>query len=246
MSEVFPQIVITKEIASKVLETIDAGLSGGLGTPVPGAMCVEAAVCYALGLDHGDDPKCVGPAIRALKIALNDIQWPNAKDRAKGLRRLGLVQLGSLGTVNEKLMIQNVALWLANKYMRNYLATYPTNSAYAKIRDFAFLFDKKTANVKSLQKKLNIIWDSMTQEWGFCDDFVDGLKDILENVAYDDVGHNDLSHSGEKLSDTLKLIWDDADTKKAELQILNDYAEAVVQILVKMKAPGRKWLVLTK
>lgn len=241
-----PHIVITKEIASKVLETIDAGLTGGLGHPIPGQMCVEAAVCYALGLDHSDDPKCVGHAIRALKIALNDLQWPNDKERAKGLRRLGLIQLGSLGTVDEKLMIQKVALYLANTYMRNYLATYPLDTGYQKLRSFAYLFDKKIVNVKSLQKKLNIIWDFMEEEHGYCDDFVDNLKNILENIDYVNPGYNDLSHCGEMLSDTVKLLWDDEDTKKGELKILTDYAEAVVQILVKLKAPSRKWLALTK
>jgi hypothetical protein len=41
---------ITRDIATKVLETVDAGLVSGVGEPKPGLMCVEAAVCYALGL----------------------------------------------------------------------------------------------------------------------------------------------------------------------------------------------------
>ena len=52
---------ITQEIAAKVLEIVDAGLVGGVGKPVPGQMCVEAAVCYAMGLPHGDEPTCVAP-----------------------------------------------------------------------------------------------------------------------------------------------------------------------------------------
>ena len=61
-------IEITREIATKVLACVDAGLVHGVGRPVPGQMCVEAAVCYALGLPHGDDPKCVAPTLRRLKI----------------------------------------------------------------------------------------------------------------------------------------------------------------------------------
>ena len=53
----------TATIAAKVLETVDAGLCSGVGKPVPGEMCVEAAVCYALGLPHSDNPDCVAPAL---------------------------------------------------------------------------------------------------------------------------------------------------------------------------------------
>jgi hypothetical protein len=64
--------MITAEVAQKVLDVVDAGLVRGVGEPVPGQMCVEAAVCYALGLPHGDDPACVSSALRGLKIRLND------------------------------------------------------------------------------------------------------------------------------------------------------------------------------
>ena len=87
------QIEINRDVAAKVLATVDAGLSHGLGKAKPGFMCVEAAVCYALGLPHGDDPGCVSPAIRSLKITLNDRYWSSNEARAKGLRRLALAQL---------------------------------------------------------------------------------------------------------------------------------------------------------
>lgn len=51
--------VLTKKDARKVLEVVDAGLVSGLGVAEPGKMCVEAAICYALGYEHGDQPKCV-------------------------------------------------------------------------------------------------------------------------------------------------------------------------------------------
>ena len=58
-------------------------------------MCVEAAVNYALGNDHGDNPSCVGAAVRAFKIRLNDARWPTDKDRTEGMRKLAIAQLGS-------------------------------------------------------------------------------------------------------------------------------------------------------
>ncbi len=86
---------ISREIARKVVQTVDAGLCSGIGTPTPGNMCVEAAVCYAQGLPHGDNPTCVGSAVRAFKITLNDAPWSSKDARALGLRRIAVAQLGS-------------------------------------------------------------------------------------------------------------------------------------------------------
>ena len=88
-------IKVNKALAQKVLSVVDKGLVKGLGDPEPGKMCVEAAVNYALGLPHGDQPKCVGSNVREFKIALNDSYWPTDKDRTKGMRRLAVAQLGS-------------------------------------------------------------------------------------------------------------------------------------------------------
>jgi hypothetical protein len=92
---------ITRETAIKVRDIVDAGLVRGAGVPEPGKMCVEAAVCYALGLPHGDDPGCVSAAVRSLKITLNDCSWSSTQARAKGLRRLAVAQLGSAGVVDD-------------------------------------------------------------------------------------------------------------------------------------------------
>lgn len=102
-------IEITKDVALKVLEVVDAGLVGGLGIQKPGSMCVEAAVCYALGLPHGDDPKCVSRALRSLKIRLNDSGWSSDKARAKGLRRLAVAQLGSRDVLDDREFAKRVS-----------------------------------------------------------------------------------------------------------------------------------------
>src|SRR5260221_6934430 len=88
-------IVLNKTLARKVLAIVDAGLVSGLGKPIPGKMCVEAAVNYALGGEHNDNPSCVGSAVRAFKIRLNDARWPTNKDRTEGMRKLAIAQLGS-------------------------------------------------------------------------------------------------------------------------------------------------------
>src|SRR5690348_2085744 len=91
---------ITEQLAAKVLGVVDAGLVSGVGEPEPGKMCVEAAVCYALGEPHGDKPSCVEPCVRSAKIALNDAAWSSNEARASGLREVAIAQLGSAGTIN--------------------------------------------------------------------------------------------------------------------------------------------------
>src|SRR5688572_17879608 len=86
---------VSKELAQKVLGVVDKGLSCGLGEPKPGQMCVEAAVCYAMGLPHSDQPTCVHPVVRNFKIWLNDKNWKSKKSRARGLREIAVAQLGS-------------------------------------------------------------------------------------------------------------------------------------------------------
>jgi hypothetical protein len=108
-------IEITQDDAAKVLSVIDAGLVSGIGEAdkngrgIPGRICVEAAVCEALGLPHSDDPQCVSRAVRALKIRLNDQNWSSPMSRAKGLRRLGIAQLGSRDTIDDRAFAKRVA-----------------------------------------------------------------------------------------------------------------------------------------
>ena len=86
---------VTIEQALKVYEYVNAGLVSGLGNAVPGQMCIEAAICLAMGEPHGDTPSCVGEQDRALSIPLNDAKWSSDKARADGMRRLAIAQLGS-------------------------------------------------------------------------------------------------------------------------------------------------------
>lgn len=107
-------IKIGAKQVKKVLEVVDVGLEGGLGIPEPGKMCVEAAVCYAFGWDHGDTPKCVNRLLRTVKIDLNDrgkwIEWfgDEPAARAKGLRKLAVAQLGTHKKFKEKEFIERL------------------------------------------------------------------------------------------------------------------------------------------
>lgn len=79
---------------------LERGLCAGVGDR-DGQMCIEAAICAALDLPHGDDPLCVASSVRKFKITLNDARWSSPSARAAGLRDLGIAQIGSKGVVED-------------------------------------------------------------------------------------------------------------------------------------------------
>jgi hypothetical protein len=87
---------------------LNRGLSAGVGD-ADKQVCVEAAICLALGLPLGDDPPCVAPAVRAFKIALNDGPWSSPEARAAGMRALAYAQIGTRGQLDEKKWVTRVA-----------------------------------------------------------------------------------------------------------------------------------------
>src|SRR6185503_6491149 len=101
-------VQVNESHVRKFLGLLDQGLSHGLGKPEPGQMCIEAAWCYALDLPHGDDPQCVSEPLRRLKIRLNDSSWSSNQARARGLRRLGVAQIGSKGVLDEPEFVRRV------------------------------------------------------------------------------------------------------------------------------------------
>src|SRR5690606_18668453 len=114
---------LTKEIAQKVKETVECGLSLGLGRPIPGEMCIEAAVCYAYGLPHSDNPPCVGSAVRKFKIRLNDSDWSSNKARGNGMIKLSIAQLNS-NTLDQKEFTKRVTIGIINKIIAPLAAKY--------------------------------------------------------------------------------------------------------------------------
>ena len=110
-----PTVEINRELASKILTLVDKGLCKGLGKPIEGQMCIEAAVNYAMGLPHGDNPPCVSRAVRALKIRLNDSAWSSNTARASGMRRLAIAQLGTAGQLNDIEFVKAVAAMTIQK-----------------------------------------------------------------------------------------------------------------------------------
>src|SRR5437773_717890 len=85
------------------------GLKRGGGNEVGTVGCIENAVCEALGLPYSDNPGCVTPAIASYKRHLNDKGWSSNDARAKGLRDIGIAQIGSNGIVDDKEFARRLA-----------------------------------------------------------------------------------------------------------------------------------------
>lgn len=210
------KVKIDKAFALKVLSIVDKGLTYGIGEPTPGKMCVEAAVAYASGEDHNDEPSCVDYHLAQEKIYLNDQNWPNNKDRAKGLRRLAIAQLGSV-----------------NKFDNEKYETFLRAEIFPKI--FAGV---KEAHLRGLSTAVHLVKDASSIE-------------DLDNLNYDEIVGEELAdnfgvagQSSYDCDDCLELLRDF--TKMDEHTVLKTIAEAMVQVLIKMKIPGTKYLYLTK
>ena len=208
------EIKITRAVAAKVLKVVDAGLSNGLGKPKPGEMCVEAAVCYALGLPHGDNPACVAPALRSLKIALNDKAWSSPVARAKGMRRLAIIQLGTAGELDEKAFVAAVA--------------------EMTIRTFIPIALRAAASVKgnaAHKDKLEAAADRCEKE---------GTKDAAYDAA--NAAAYAAAYAAYATANAAAYAAYAAYAAKNRDGILAQFAEAVVQILIRMGVKASKYL----
>ena len=209
---------ITREIAIKVRDTVDCGLTSGMGKPIPGEMCVEAAVCFAMGLPHSDEPTCVSKAFRSLKIALNDGQWSDNKARAKGLRRLAIVQLGS-SEIDDNEFARRVVEMTIRKIipiaMRAAALIHPMPEHKLALENSALLCEKE------------------------------GTKSAAESAK--SAAESAKSAAWSAAWSAGSAAWSAESAKSAAKdQVLADFAEAVVQIAIEMKMPGCQFLDLVE
>jgi len=114
---------LTRKDAVRVLEVVDQGLVSGLGNGKPGHICVEAAICYALDMPHGDQPECVANCIRRYKIRINDASWSSNAARTAGMRRAAIAQLGSdfLDLPENRQLRKEFVMYLTEQVIRQIL-----------------------------------------------------------------------------------------------------------------------------
>jgi hypothetical protein len=231
---------ITRDIAAKVLEIVDAGLSMGIGKPLPGHMCVEAAVCYALGLPHGDDPGCVDEAVRNLKIRLNDAtRWRDNADRARGLRRLAIAQLGSKGAIDSAEFARRVAglvirtcvpTALRSAAARNQNHAEPLRAASDRCEAEgtieAVLAARATANAVYVANAAYAAYDAASAAY-------DAV--YVANAAY-------AAYDAASAANAVYATYAANAVYVANAAALHSFAEGVVQVLVAMDAPGCAFL----
>lgn len=204
---------------------VDAGLTKGLGLSEPGHMCVEAAVAYAMGENHTDEPKCVDRRLGSIKIDLNDSDgWSSDASRAKGLRRIAIAQLGSAGKFKEKVFTAHIRKqWVSfRQEHRNNLLDKIQLPKVPAITRASILKDagKAQADIKAaaerlaeLAEELNDFPTILSKEWDL-PSIADELSEYLPNMS---------------VNDRLAMV-----------------AEWGVQALKKMKIPGTKFLYLTE
>ncbi len=228
-------VEITETVARKVLDTVDAGLVNGKGNPKPGQMCVEAAVCYALGLPHGDDPACVSRALRSLKIRLNDSNWSSNQARAKGLRRLALIQLGSAGALDDKEFVRRVAELAIRKSVPEALR------AAASIQKDAHRASALRDAADRCEKEGTKAANAAANAAAYAANAADAAAYAAAAAAYAANAADAAAYAAANAAYAANA----ADAAAARDKSLASFCEAVVQILIEMNVPGVQWLALT-
>jgi len=212
--------VLDKVLVNKLIGVVRKGLSCGLGEAKPGKMCVEAAVCYAYGLPHNDNPPCVGNAVRAFKIQLNDSTWTSPKARAKGMIELSIAQLNS-NTIDQKVFSEELMLAairtrgaeIAKKYDLTEIAkTLKTAKTFTEVYDMLITV-RDTAEDEKKEFMQKLICG--------CTSSVTGKADYVAD-AYAQL-------QGQHRRTNVYLI---------------EAAQLCLKILKKMKSPGCKYLYL--
>ena len=213
------KIIINKPLAMRVLEVVDKGLTEGEGNPVPGEMCVEAAVSFACGLPHSDRPECVGSSVRAFKIELNDKTWNSEKSRARGLREVAVAQLGT-NTIDQEKFDLNLTDKLKSALLPMAVKQSGIDGVQKKILDF--FLDSMSKASKATKSE----WSSELDD--FCDRTSLGAVSALMAATDPDGIVQEMGEyfGGER--------W------------LRICADTCRDVLIEMKSPGVKYLYLCK
>lgn len=253
---------INESLARKVLEVVDAGLVHGMGVPKPGKMCVEAAVNYAMGKPHGDNPDCVAPTLRRLKIRLNDSRWSSDATRTKGLRRLAIAQLGSAGTLDEKEFVRRLvhhALSVSVPSALRAAASVAKQSHLYALLLAAENLEKEPTREKALEAKSAAA--SCASSAASCAGYAVDAAGYAVDATYaaNAYAYAATSYAAYAASSAASSCASSAAYAAAYAascaascaayerdRSLAEYCEWVVQLLIELKAPGTQWLFLTE
>jgi len=225
--------MITQETITKIHSLLDQGLVSGLGDPIPGQMSVEAAINYALGRPHGDDPGCVAQSLRRLKIRLNDALWSSNTARANGMRRLAIAQLGSAGVLDEKLFARKCALSVAHLWDMPPIVRQYLESGDDTIRIEALYAADAAYDAAYAAYAADAAYDAAYAAYA-----------AYAAAAYAAAAADAADAAADAAYAAAAAAADAAYAAAADARdiILGGFAESIVQILIEMKAPGVQWL----
>lgn len=250
---------ITEGLVTDLLGVVDAGLVDGIGKPEPGKMCVEAAVCYAMGLPHSDKPTCVSPVLREFVIKLNDSSWSSKDARAKGLRRLAVAQLGSAGGLDEKEFTRRVVDLAIRKYvpiaLRAAAKIHPDGRHKAKLLDAATRCEVEGAGGAAAAAVA--VADAAARAAADGADAASAASAASAALAAaaaarDALAARDSRNAARAAANAAYAAANAARAAAAANAVyardkhLSEFAEEVVRILIEMNVPGTEWLVLTE
>ena len=224
-----------KSTAESLVDLLGHGLCSGLGKPEPGKMCVEAAVCYAMGMDHGDDPKCVGRAVRRFKIRLNDSKWSSNEARGNGMLKLAIAQLGS-NEIDQIEFAKKLSLRTCNEFLPFFLAD--------KMPDFdtsglVSVGDLKTARSEARSAYAAADADAAAYAAAYAADAA-----YAAAYAADAAADAAAAYAADAAADAAAYAaaYAAADDDKYLVKM----AEIGLSVLVEMKSPGCEFLYLTE
>jgi hypothetical protein len=242
----------TRRTAERLIPLIDAGLVAGLGEPVPGQMCAEAAVCFALDLPHEDRPPCVSPAVRALVVVLNDANWTDPATRARGMKRLAIAQIGTADTIDDddfaasvvRMAIRTI-LPTALRHFSRFVERIP-----AMAYEAAALRCEKDADGASFTNAVKVAnWFKTPgpPSVGPCLIFDSVSRSLLNafNIVRSGVKRDNGAtavRNIKAIEETYAAVLDTANIFEPRDILFSAFAENVVQILIKLNAPGAAWL----
>lgn len=234
-------MLITREIAQRCVEIIDQGLTSGLGVQQPGKFCVEAAICYALGLPHGDDPGCVSAPLRIIKIKLNDSRWSSDMARAAGLRRLAIAQLGSKGMLDDAEFVRRVVEMTIRKLV-------PTALRSAAKRNPKHASDLEAAAVRCEQegtREAASDGERIARVAAAADVYTDAYDATAADCCACACTRTSAAGSADAAGYAADAAAGYTSSAAARDKSLAQYGEWVVEILIAMDAPGCQWLDVT-
>lgn len=225
---------ITSKLINEINKLLDKGLIGGdVGDPKPGKMCVEAAICYALGEDHGDSPSCVAPTVREFKISLNDADWTSNKARADGMRDLAIAQLGSKDIPDLNFKFADVL----DKHLK--LIIFPYLVQYLAQKQPKNIWVQMLARVTKPEEIISLA-DSLSKDTDFY--LSEHLKDLLRGdleIEFEDYFTDYTS----AIDDPRYGFYRRIDEKYfGKNNYLKKVAEAGLAALKELKSPGVKWI----